>query len=119
MLDQRSLNRLKGVDEDLVEIVLRASNSSSVPFIITEGIRTIQRQAELVARGASRTMASKHITGRAVDVAAVVDGKVSWDWKYYTQISVAFKEAAEELGVSLRWGGDWKTFKDGPHFELL
>lgn len=119
MLNKRSLDRLKGVNPDLVEVVLRASNLSSVPFIVTEGIRTIQRQAELVSRGASKTMASKHITGRAVDVAAVVDGKVSWEWKYYAQISVAFKQAAKELGISLRWGGDWKYFKDGPHFELL
>ena len=119
MLNKRSLDRLKGVNPYLVEVVLRASNLSSVPFIVTEGIRTIQRQAELVSRGASKTMASKHITGRAVDVAAVVDGKVSWEWKYYAQISVAFKQAAKELGISLRWGGDWKYFKDGPHFELL
>lgn len=119
MLNQRSLDRLKGVNEDLVEIVLRASNLSSVPFIVTEGLRTTQRQAELLARGASKTMASKHITGRAVDVAAVVDGKVSWEWKYYAQIATAFKQAATDLGIKIRWGGDWKYFKDGPHFELL
>lgn len=119
MLNQRSLDRLKGVNEDLVEVVLEAYNLSPVPFIITEGIRTTKRQAELVARGASKTMASKHITGRAVDVAAVVNGKVSWEWKYYAQIAVAFKKAAADLGISLRWGGDWKYFKDGPHFELI
>lgn len=119
MLNQRSLDRLKGVNPDLVEIVLRASNLSSVPFVVTEGIRTTLRQAELVARGSSKTMASKHITGRAIDVAAVVDGKVTWEWKYYAQIAIAFKKAAAELGIRLVWGGDWKYFKDGPHFELV
>ena len=119
MLDQRSNTKLVGVQQDLVEVVYLAYTLSKIPFIITEGIRTTKRQAELMAKGASKTMASKHITGRAVDVAAVVDGKISWDMKYYAQISVAFKQAAKELGVSLRWGGDWKTFKDGPHFELL
>lgn len=111
--------RLNGVNEDLVRIVLEASKTSPVPFIITEGIRTIQRQAELVSRGASKTMASKHLTGRAVDVAAIVNGKVSWDWKYYAQIAEVFKSTAANLGIRIRWGGDWKYFKDGPHFELV
>lgn len=119
MLNQRSLDKLKGVNTDLVEIALRASKTSSVPFVVTEGLRTTQRQAELVARGASKTMASKHITGRAIDVAAVVDGKVSWEMKYYAQIAVAFKSAATDLGIRIVWGGDWKYFKDGPHFELV
>lgn len=118
MLDSRSVRRLEGVNQDLVDVVHRASELSPVRFIITEGIRTIQRQTELVARGASKTMASKHITGRAIDVAAVVNGKVTWEWKYYAQIAVAFKKAAEELDTRIRWGGDWKYFKDGPHFEL-
>lgn len=118
-LNDRSISRLVGVKEDLVEVVQLAAERTTVPFIITEGVRTIQRQAELVARGASQTMNSKHITGRAVDVAALIDGKVSWQYQYYTMISKVFKEAAADLGVQIRWGGDWKTFKDGPHYELM
>lgn len=118
-LSERSLRNLKGVNSDMVSIVHRAIELTPVYFVVTEGLRTVQRQAELVAKGASRTMNSKHITGRAVDVAAFPGGKLSWDFKYYLAISKAFKEAAEELGIRIRWGGDWKTFKDGPHFELL
>jgi peptidoglycan L-alanyl-D-glutamate endopeptidase CwlK len=119
MLNERSIARLVGVNQDLVNVVQLAAERSQVPFIITEGVRTTARQAELLARGASQTMNSKHITGRAIDVAAVIDGKVSWNYPYYVSISKTFKEAASELGVRIRWGGDWKSFKDGPHYELM
>jgi peptidoglycan L-alanyl-D-glutamate endopeptidase CwlK len=118
-LNQRSLNNLKGVNPDMVAIVHRAAELSPVYFVVTEGLRTVKRQAELVAKGASRTMNSKHLTGRAVDVAAFPDGKLSWEFRYYKTISQAFKQAANELGVKIRWGGDWKSFVDSPHFELL
>ena len=118
-LNERSLRNLKGVKPELVEVVHRAAEISPVYFVVTEGLRTVQRQAELVAKGASKTMNSKHITGRAVDVAAFPGGKLSWEWKYYVVISQAFKQAAKELEVSIKWGGDWRTFKDAPHFELI
>jgi peptidoglycan LD-endopeptidase CwlK len=118
-LNDRSLRNLKGVNPDMVAVVHRAIEISPIYFVITEGLRTVQRQAELVAKGASKTMNSKHITGRAVDVAAFPNGKLSWDLKYYRTISEAFKQAARELGIKIRWGGDWKTFVDGPHFELI
>ena len=118
-LNQRSLNNLKGVNPDMVAIVHRAAELSPVYFVVTEGLRTVQRQAELVAKGASRTMNSKHLTGRAVDVAAFPNNKLSWELRYYKTISEAFKQAARELGVKIRWGGDWKSFVDSPHFELL
>ena len=119
MLSERCKRRLIGVNDDLVSVVTMASEISPIRFIVTEGLRTPQRQAELLAKGASQTMNSKHITGRAVDIAAVIDGKVSWHYPHYITMSKAFKQAASELGVRLRWGGDWKTFKDGPHYELL
>ena len=119
MLSDRSLKNLVGVSQDLVEVVHLADEMSPIRFIVTEGLRTPQRQAELFSRGASQTMNSKHITGRAVDVAALVNGKVSWDYRYYTALSKVFKEAASNLGVRIQWGGDWKTFKDGPHYELI
>lgn len=118
-LSERSLSRLKGVHEDMVRVVHRAAEITPVPFIITEGLRTVQRQAELVAKGASTTMNSKHLTGRAVDVAAMPGGQLSWEWKHYAAISTAFKQAAKELDVRIRWGGDWRYFKDGPHYELI
>ena len=117
-LSQRSLDRMKGVDERLVNVVKRAIEISEVDFIVTEGLRTKERQAELLKAGATRTMNSKHIVGKAVDLAAVVDGQVRWDWPLYSKLATAMKRAAEILNVKIEWGGDWVTFKDGPHFQL-
>lgn len=115
---QRSENNLKGVNSDLVKIVRRALQLSPVDFGITEGLRTIERQRQLVAAGKSQTMNSRHITGHAVDVFAYPTSAGSWEWKYYEQIATAFKQAAKELNIPVEWGGDWKTLKDGPHFQL-
>ena len=110
--------RLVGVHSDLISVVERAAEISEVDFFITEGLRTLQKQKQLVAAGASQTMNSRHLTGHAVDVAARVNGEVRWDWPLYHNISRAFKQAAQELNISIVWGGDWKSFKDGPHFQL-
>jgi peptidoglycan L-alanyl-D-glutamate endopeptidase CwlK len=118
-LSQRSLNNLKGVDEDLVAVVKRAIEITEVDFGVTEGIRTLDRQEELYKKGLSKTMKSKHLIGRAVDVVAYVDGKVSWEEQYYHTIATAMKSAATELNVNIKWGGDFKSFFDGPHFELI
>lgn len=118
MLDERSLKNLQGVNEKLVKIVQRAKEISSVDFIVTEGLRTIARQKELVAKGASQTMNSKHIVGRAVDVAPIIAGTVRWDWPPFYKIADAMKQAAKELNIVIVWGGDWKSFRDGPHYEL-
>ena len=117
-LSQRSLNNLKGVHPDLVAVVHRAIAITPVDFTVTEGLRTVERQKQLVATGASKTMNSRHLTGHAVDRAAWVGGGIRWDWPLYDVLAVAMKKAAQELGVSIIWGGDWTTFKDGPHFEL-
>ena len=116
-LSQRSLNNLNGVHPDLIAVVKRAIEITSVDFAVIEGVRTIERQKELFSRGASKTMRSRHLTGHAVDLAAWVGG-IRWDWPLYYKIAEAMKTAARELNVSLEWGGDWKTFKDGPHFQL-
>lgn len=115
---QRSWNNLKGVHPDLVKVATLALRKTEIDFVVTEGLRSRARQVQLVDAGASTTMNSRHITGHAIDVAALVAGKVRWDWPLYSKIAVAFKEAAKELGIAIKWGGDWKTFKDGPHFEL-
>ncbi|AEP08879.1 M15 family metallopeptidase [Micavibrio aeruginosavorus] len=116
-LSKRSLDNLKGVHPDLVAVVHRAIQLTPVDFAVIEGLRSVSRQKELVAAGASKTMNSRHLTGHAVDLAAYVNG-IRWDWPLYDAIAVAVKAAAKELGVAIVWGGDWTTFKDGPHFEL-
>jgi peptidoglycan L-alanyl-D-glutamate endopeptidase CwlK len=117
-LGKRSIERLQGVHPDLVRVVERAIDLTPVDFTVLEGLRSPERQQTLVASGASQTLNSRHITGHAVDLGAWVDNQVDWSWPLYAKIANAMKAAAKELGVAIVWGGDWRTFKDGPHFEL-
>ena len=117
-LSERSKRRLQGVHPDLVKVVERAIQITDTDFTVLEGLRTKARQAELVASGASQTMNSRHITGHAIDLGAYVAGQVRWDWPLYDKIAATMKKAASEVGVPIEWGGDWKSFKDGPHFQL-
>jgi peptidoglycan L-alanyl-D-glutamate endopeptidase CwlK len=114
----RSLRNLKGVHPDLVRVVHRAAELSEIEFIVTEGLRTLERQRQLVAAGASKTLKSRHLTGHAIDFAPVINGEVTWKWPPFFIIANAFKAAASELGTAIIWGGDWTRFKDGPHIEL-
>lgn len=119
-LSQRDLTRLEGVHVDLVRVVRRAAElmPPDLDFIITEGLRTKEKQIQLVKVGASQTVHSRHLTGHAVDLAARVNGEVRWDWPLYDRIAAAMKTAAQELAIPLTWGGDWRSLRDGPHFEL-
>ena len=117
-LSRRSLARLEGVHPDLVRVVKLAIELTEVDFGVTEGLRTVDRQRQLVAQGASKTMNSRHLTGHAVDLVAYIGGEVNWSWPLYHKIADAMKRAAKEQGVPIVWGGDWRSFKDGPHFEL-
>jgi peptidoglycan L-alanyl-D-glutamate endopeptidase CwlK len=117
-LSKRSLSRLDGVDGDLVRVVKRAIQLTEVDFTVLEGLRSEERQRELYEKGASQTMNSRHLIGQAVDLGAYVDGRVEWSWPLYYKIAEAMKKAAEELGVRITWGGEWETFKDGPHFQV-
>lgn len=117
-LSIQSYKKLEGVHPDLVRVVELAIALTDVDFTVTEGVRSRGRQQQLVAAGASQTMNSRHLTGHAVDLAAFIGGKISWDWPLYYKIADAMKAAAKELSVPIIWGGDWTTFKDGPHFEL-
>jgi peptidoglycan LD-endopeptidase CwlK len=117
-LSSRSRGKLRGVHADLVRVVERAIELTEVDFMVTEGVRTKERQRQLVAAGASQTMNSRHLTGHAVDLAALVGGDVRWDWPLYAKLAAVMKAAAAELKVPIIWGGDWKKLKDGPHFEL-
>lgn len=134
LLDDRSEERLRGVDPLLANVVRRAAKLSTVPFLVIEGLRSKERQAELYAQGRTKpggkvtwTMKSKHIEGKAVDLAPYENGKIDWNTlSKFDAIYRAMMAAAAELGASLRYGGDWdsdgvlreKGETDSPHFEL-
>lgn len=115
--DLRSRERLKGVHPLLVKVIEHAQ-PGAVKYIVTEGVRTIERQRQLKAAGASQTLNSKHLTGRAVDLAVWVGNEIRWDWPLYAKLADEIKLSAHVLSVAIVWGGDWKSFPDGPHFEL-
>ena len=124
-LSARDTLRLKGVHPDLVRVVVMASELSSLEFTVIQGVRTHSEQVQNVARGASKTMKSRHLPESnacnmscAVDLAPVIGGKVRWDWPLYSKLAPIMKEAAAKVGVPIEWGGDWRSFKDGPHFQL-
>lgn len=117
-LGPRSVLNLRGVHPDLVRVVKRAISISDIDFTVIEGLRSVPRQKELFAKGATKTMRSRHIHGFAVDIAPYVAGSIRWDWPLFDKIEEAMKKAAKLENVSVTWGGDWKSFKDGPHWEL-
>lgn len=117
-LSDRSLAKLDGVHPDLVKVVKHAIGITKVDYTVLEGVRSLKRQRHLKNIGASQTMNSRHLTGHAVDLGAWSDGQVHWDWPLYYRIADAMKQAAKELDIPIEWGGDWKSFKDGPHWQL-
>jgi peptidoglycan L-alanyl-D-glutamate endopeptidase CwlK len=124
-LTSRDTDRLKGVHPDLIRVVVMAAELSPDPFTVIQGVRTVAEQRRNVAKGASHTMRSRHIPesnacklGCAVDLAPMIGGKVRWDWPLYYKLAPIVKAAAQRVGVPIEWGGDWKTLKDGPHFQL-
>lgn len=114
-LGSRSVSKLQGVHPHLVMVVERAIEISEQDFTVLEGLRSKERQQELYNTGKSKTLNSRHITGHAVDLAP---WPISWDWDKFYPIADAMKQAADELGIDIEWGGDWKSFPDGPHFQL-
>jgi peptidoglycan LD-endopeptidase CwlK len=120
ILSAKSEINLVGVNPDLVKLVRRALELTTVDFVVIEGLRTKERQRELVDAGKSRTMNSRHLTGHAVDVAALDRYKVSWALPLYAKIADAFKAAGAEMSIPVEWGGEkWAPgFIDGPHFQL-
>jgi peptidoglycan LD-endopeptidase CwlK len=145
-LSKRSLKRLQGVNQDLIDVVNRAIVITEIDFGISEGLRTFERQQQLFDRGASQTMKSKHIDGNAIDLVAYIGPRVSWELSVYDEIADAMRQAAKELDVKLRWGAAWhkdltdsdmsaedlmneyidlrrsegkRPFIDAPHFEIV
>lgn len=122
-LSGKSLAKLELAHPDLAAIIKRTAALSDVDFTVLEVLRSLGRQRELVARGASQTMKSRHLAGpdgksRAVDIAPLDGGQVSWAWPQYYRLAPFVKQAAKELGIPVEWGGDWRRFKDGPHWQL-
>lgn len=121
-LSEKSLAKLAGAHPDLQKVIIRAAALSSIDFTILEVRRTLARQKELVAKGASETLRSRHLVtygfSHAVDIAPLDGGQVSWAWPVYFKLAPIIKQAAKEVGVPIEWGGDWRTFKDGPHWQL-
>jgi len=112
---ERSKQHLAEIHDDLYEVVFLARLISEVPFEITDGLRTIEEQRHYYETGRSQTMNSKHLKGLAVDVVPI---PVSWEPEAFYPIAEAMKKAADILDTPIVWGGDWRTFKDYPHFEL-
>jgi len=117
-LSARSRENMRGVHDDLISVVNFAITITEIDFTVTEGLRTVERQEKLFKAGASKTMNSRHLTGHAVDLAAIVDGRITWSTQPYYKIAEAMKKAADGLGIEIKWGGDFKDFIDMPHFEL-
>lgn len=123
VLSDKNLAKLSLAHPDLVKVIKRAAAISSIDFTVLEVLRTLARQKELVAKGASTTMKSRHLPGadgksRAVDIAPLDGGQVSWAWPLYFKLAPIIKQAAKDVGVPIEWGGDWRSFKDGPHWQL-
>jgi peptidoglycan L-alanyl-D-glutamate endopeptidase CwlK len=122
-LSAPSVSKLGAVHPDLVRVVKRAALMSTIDFTVMEGTRSVAQQKKNVAKGVSSTMNSRHIPGKdglahAVDLVPIISGQPSWDWAVYNKFAPIVKEAAKIEKVPIEWGGDWKTFKDGPHYQL-
>ena len=146
-LSTRSQERLMGIEPELKEVVYEAIKVTKIDFGVIEGLRTEEKQKQLVESGASQTMKSKHLEGRAVDLMAYIGGRGSWELNVYDEIADAMKEAAIKVDVAVRWGAAWtvtdirewkgtmeeamnsyidtrrgqgrRPFIDAPHFELM
>lgn len=151
-LSSRSLRRLDGVHPDMQSVVMQAIELTGVDFGVTQGVRTLKQQRHYVATGKSQTMNSKHLPqfdglGHAVDVVAYIGSDICWELNLYDDICDAFKEAAIDQGVAVKWGAAWsegdirtypgtaqdsmnnyidlrrsqgrRPFIDGPHYELM
>lgn len=114
----RSLSNLVGVHEDLQKVMHQSISTSPYDFTITEGLRSPGRQQRMVDEGKSTTLRSRHLTGHAIDLAVLVNGKVIWDLKEYQELAIHIMAVAKELEVPMVWGGSWKTLVDAVHYEL-
>ncbi|MGL5713841.1 MAG: M15 family metallopeptidase [Paraclostridium sp.] len=115
---KRSLSNIEGIDDRLVIVLGLMLELAPYDFVVTEGLRTLERQKQLVAEGKSKTMNSRHLNGKAFDIAILVSGSVTWDKKYYDKWASVFLDISKRLGFDVEWGGSWKSFVDCPHFQI-
>ncbi len=126
---KRSKERLRGVDAKLQNVLNEVVKYFDI--VIIEGLRSQERQNELVAQGKSKTKFGKHVEGKAVDIAPYpIDWKARDDFHYLGGFMLA---TAASMGIKIRWGGDWNAsslfkgqrttkdnnFDDLVHFEIL
>lgn len=116
---------LDGVDPRLRGVIEAAMAEAGEGWRITEGMRSKERQAQLYAQGrtapgniVTNTMNSQHLTGNALDVALIENGQANWDFDRYRQFNNIVQRIANERGVPVTWGGNFKSLRDGPHFQL-
>lgn len=114
----RSLKHMNGLHPDLLKVLNEAIKDTPIDFAVTDGKRTMAEQKKFVAQGKSKTLKSRHLSGKAVDVMCYIDGKGTWNTRIYTQLSKHILAVAKKLGIALVWGGTWKSFPDYVHFEL-
>lgn len=125
-LSKRSLDRLVGVNPYLVAVFKKACESMPFDITVLEGLRTAERQAELLKQGATKVEVSRHMSGNAIDIAPY---PIDWnDTERFKIVAHHMFAAAKELGIVIRWGGNWSrvdetvkptsSFVDMPHFEL-
>ena len=146
-LSERSMAKLEGVDSRMQDVVKEAITLTKIDFGVICGMRTEDEHRELVSKGASKTMMSKHLDGLAVDLMAYIGARASWELNLYDDIADAMAEAARNNNVKIRWGAAWhvdsiadwnftmqdamnsyvdlrraqgrRPFIDGPHFERM
>ena len=118
---KRSEAFLNEVNPKLKNIAKEALKITRIDFAIISGKRTIKEQKELVKKGKSKTLNSRHLSGNAIDIAPIdpITGKGKFDRVLALEIATAFYQAAQNQNIKIEWGGTWKNFEDIPHFELV
>lgn len=118
MLIARDFDRLKGVNPRLVAMVAVAATMTTQQFTVSEGVRTIEKQRQMVKEGKSKTMQSKHLSGDAVDIYPLTADRKAIDWQGFERLASVMRAAADKLGIIVEWGGSWKQFIDKPHWQI-
>lgn len=146
-LGSTSVKRLSTCHGEIQAVIELAIKRSPIDFGVAQGSRTITEQQEYFNNGKSKINPKAYITKEklfahakhlvdddirtksdAVDVYAFVNGKASWESSSLILIAGVILSCADELGIKLRWGGNWdqdgeivtdQTFQDFPHFERV
>ena len=119
---KRSKERLKGVDHRLIKVLDELIKIMDVTII--EGLRSEERQKELLEKGATKVKYSRHMEGKAVDLAPYPIDWENRDGFHY--MGGMIRGIAHQLGLKIRWGGDWNSdgdvkdngFDDLVHIEI-